>query len=735
MQALFITLDFKYILKEPGSQSVFQTANGQWNQYNTFKHLNYDIIENYSPVLNVAQALNSKYHPNYVQVYEPTFEDPIITIKFYGTVDFIETARTQILDKYNHINFKSIDLSEDQVNKINDTFLQKVVEISNESRVEILINQNQLQIFGTHKNIGLVETQIKVMVDAILNGYVIEAINVNLRLIPILGDHGLINFKEIAKQLDANIYLPDLLPEIFNSDNYDNVKDVKIWITASHIDHLLNAKKIIENLVLRLSQQQFYTKTIVISKEKSDLISLLHPKRLLEIISCNGSFISFPNSGTSVNEIVIQSNCIDSIDETIKQINDLCCEIYKVLINSSIAYESTVENIIKKFKLLVKINSNGIEIVGKNTEVKKFLPYIDYGECKSTMTIEIGNDQKEFISGKKNGKILKILNQCGGDFKSIIKFFPLNEYNFLINLELQQSTLNDLMTLIALIENELPFEFKFNIPEIFHKSIIGNGGSIIQSIMKKYNVYIKFSSQTKNISLYGFKRFDNVLIKCPTKNSKNIKMVELELHNLVLNCGNNNLNYNYLNSNTNNSIYNSITFKLLKSHYLLLVNRFKLDNLNNLEIEHSTFIDWPQSIADFDSFTKDIEVKGSDIKMKFFVNQLISMLPKNFKFIIVPNARFIDVINSNEFDKVSNTLKIFYNVEITVIVPSHELWISYFEDTDISLAVNKMTDLLMNNGLVILDKLHFDYKPVQNPIDDIKFKKNKRPLNKITNEI
>ncbi|EGV62083.1 hypothetical protein CANTEDRAFT_115536 [Yamadazyma tenuis ATCC 10573] len=344
---------------------------------------------------------------------------------------------------------------------------------------------------------------------------------------------------------------------------------------------------------------------------------------------------------------------------------------------------------------------------------------------------------------------MKILNQV--DDASVVKFLDLNEYNFLIDIVIENSlNLNGLIHMIELIENELPFELKFNIPEMFHKSIIGNGGLIIQSIMKKYNVYIKFSSQRKDSTgggnnYYGFKRFNNVLIKCPTKNSSNIQLVKDEIDGLMVSCCENNLSHNYLNKNLNNSIYTSIDFKLLKSHYLLLINNFKLNTMNNLEIEHQSFIDWP-NYEDFgDNQSKDISIKGSDIKLKFFVTNLINSLPTNYKVSLNRHPKLNSLLRSTRFtEEVLTPIKLFHNMEMTFFErqASFEIWLSFYDASKLEASVELLSSFFQRENLLIVEKAPADFNPLTIKLNDMKLDNDKKerrrpnkPFSKITNEV
>ncbi|CAH6721010.1 hypothetical protein CLIB1444_05S01574 [[Candida] jaroonii] len=711
MECLSINLDFKYILKDKNIPSVFDT-NNLWkaNEFGGFH--NYEIIENYSAIEAKVVEINNQKN-GLIEVIKPSFEVPIISLIFKGTRDFINTSRLEVYKQYNQISFKTIN------HKVNEKLIPKLIELSTVNNVEIMCNNEQVQLIGQLDNITFVETQIRVIIDA-FSGLLIESFDINLSVIPILGDQNLFNFKEIVKQNNTNVYLPDLLPEVYHSRIYSDLDSFKIWITGEKPLGILNTIRILKNVIEKIS---FFQKTIKLSKEKLDLITLYHQDALLKIMISNSTFIKIPQFGDDDNEVTVQGNDEVSVTNTIQDIHKLTQNYYKLLINSD-SFENYQQVLYKisPFKIMMKMNVEGMEVIGINTDVRSFIDQINISNIlKVSLLIEINNTEKDFISGKKNGKILKILNQFNN---SIIKFLPQDEYQFLVDIVIERSyNLDTLKLIMGLIEQELPSQFKFNIPEIFHKSIIGNGGLIIQSIMKKYNVYIKFSSQPKNVNLYSFKRFNNVLIKCPKKNANNIKLVETELHNLVENCGNNNLNYNYLNLNTNNSIYNSIDFKLLKSHYILLLNNFKLTHLNNLEIEFSSYINWPR-LEDFDDHLKTVEVKGSDIKMKFFVNKIVECLPKNYKFQL---QRFN--ISDSFTDEIVLPFK-FNDIEILVV--NNELWLSYYEYKPSE--IEKLATWLKDHDYIVIERGEFEFNPVET-IDELKFKKSKKPLNKITNEV
>lgn len=102
-----------------------------------------------------------------------------------------------------------------------------------------------------------------------------------------------------------------------------------------------------------------------------------------------------------------------------------------------------------------------------------------------------------------------------------IKFLPYGEYNFI--LEVESSNFVKALDGLTLLQEELPAEISFYVPETYHKRIIGVGGKNIQRIMKKYGVYVKFSNAEEFASLGGYYgNEDNVVARTPMKNQVNL---------------------------------------------------------------------------------------------------------------------------------------------------------------------------------------------------------------------
>jgi hypothetical protein len=112
-----------------------------------------------------------------------------------------------------------------------------------------------------------------------------------------------------------------------------------------------------------------------------------------------------------------------------------------------------------------------------------------------------------------------------------IKFETFNDHNFLIDIA---GTDNAVIQGLTLLQEELPAEISFHVPEAYHKRIIGVGGRSIQRIMKKYGVYVKFSNAEEFASLGGYNdNEDNVIARTPAKNAMNLENLKLSVMELV----------------------------------------------------------------------------------------------------------------------------------------------------------------------------------------------------------
>lgn len=192
-------------------------------------------------------------------------------------------------------------------------------------------------------------------------------------------------------------------------------------------------------------------------------------------------------------------------------------------------------------------------ITGSDDAVKSALNviaqirFVIRSQYQIRVKIELANEHKEFVSGKKNGKINKIMGQStSGNSSGLgirltnstgsvqIIFDGFNEYNF--NIDVCAGNYEAMKSGLDLVEQEMPASISFHVPDQYHKRIIGIGGQHIQRIMKKYSVFVKFSNAMDRGGIGREDddiKVDNVICRTPARNAQNLELVKQEILDMV----------------------------------------------------------------------------------------------------------------------------------------------------------------------------------------------------------
>jgi hypothetical protein len=602
------------------------------------------------------------------------------------------------------------------------SFCNVEILISNEVEYfNIAINQSgrnnsqqnlYIYILGESEDTMFAETRLRILLDS-ESGLFVDSVSLPLSLIPLVGGVGFGSFKAIAKETGVNLYLPSILPEVYTTSSKHNL-DV-MFLSGIEAQVLL-AKKLLSDVKDKIEAKLFY-KSIEILKYKKDSILVNRKNELSAIMYKYGVFIQMSPLGYDDSTIHLQGCSAELIEEAINDFNGLTNEIYVADIwifkdeNGSLEPSHPIVDIDEFKRLLCKISiaSNALIYADLDNSAFKLIASQDdalkavklfknsssqcFGRSRSKVRlhIELGLSYHEFVSGKKNGKISKITN---GSKCTTISFLPLNEYSLLIELEAEE--FDEFLASFSHLQNELPSEIKFYIPESFHRQIIGSGGSLIQSIMRKYNVFVKFSNS------YDFKnnakslvRYDNVIIRCPYKNSSNIPLVKNELNSLLIN-------------NENITFFNTF-LKVSRNQYRLL----DFDKIQEIEKKTSTFIRLanvePNDFA-------IVELLGTDTQSINATRLLVAELAESYEFKVTYSQNFHIVINdTNEkfVEKVKVPFKLLYNFEIMTCDtktpesgPCHSIILSYLPNSNLYLedAITFLTAFLREHEFMIIDR-------------------------------
>lgn len=740
------------------------------------------IIDNVARLRDTVRVLNHNgvSDTNHIKLVEPQLANQLITVSINGNETFINNSRTEILRAYRHVGHKKIALAPHEAQALR-SFGLRLDSIATKCGVEIVMSTDttdfkgectagstpHVYVLGGTDSVAYADTEVRILIDTMLKGCFVDRVRAPLLMIPALGGAGLANFAELARELNVSIYLPYLMTQVFDSQLMEHNGDMSIWLTAPCVAEIVNTKRVLEDLVAAVDPagNELFTQHIDVPKEKLDLIALYRQHDVLATMFKHGTYVQLPSLGEARNNtVVVQGPTQDAVNDTAAELSALSCDFYNLQVKFlrgavSADFEYYLINLVNRKKTCVlTFNEHGMCIVGSKTDMHAllrelvaeaqslavFAQFLNKSDAafQMVLSMELSNDQKEFLSGKKNGKIIKILNQLG--HVPVIRFKPLNNFNFLINLSIRVaagikdkplvSLVDLLIRTVTLIELELPAEMQFNIPEVFHKSIIGNGGSIIQSIMKKYNVFIKFSSSSRNPRspkkdarapekiLYLFKRNNNVLIKCPSKNQRNIALAKYEVDQLVEQCCANSA----FSANGISVIYNTVKFRLLKSHYLLLIRKhnYNLEFINELECDYSTFIQFPSSVSAFgDESSLTFSIKGNDARARQCAEKLASLLPQSYEFQIpYCPGKFEELFNDRALafrETITIPFRLILGIELvahsatdSMGSPFHQVILSSYEEENLQRAVCEMTHYLRENRFLILDKNGLDYNPI-----------------------
>ncbi|CAO3621245.1 unnamed protein product [Cunninghamella blakesleeana] len=291
--------------------------------------------------------------------------------------------------------------------------------------------------------------------------------------------------------------------------------------------------------------KSMYHKSVIMVPQKLDWMLLHRRDEIRKIMHDNGSFVEFPILGSGEDRVSVYAENRVNAERTLRAINFVACSIYEAIFffnnNDAVIYDApgthtffdamtNLANMVTQLsqvsgaQVIYKKDPGCIEVMGTERAIRNVyqslqeMTFLKPFHQGTVFRVESANEQRDFISGKKNGKINKIMKTSGAK----IRFLSLaSDYNFII--EVDSISFTKALDGLTLLQEELPAEISFFVPEAYHKRIIGVGGKNIQRIMKKYGVYVKFSNTEEFASLGGYyDNEDNVVARTPMKNQINL---------------------------------------------------------------------------------------------------------------------------------------------------------------------------------------------------------------------
>ncbi|KAF9114158.1 hypothetical protein BGX27_011514 [Mortierella sp. AM989] len=411
----------------------------------------------------------------------------------------------------------------------------------------------ELFVSGSWEDAEAARLQLLVTIDALQPSIVQGKLQVELKFQNMVGGRKRQDLQDLMAKTRTNIYMAS--PFVQTSSKNGSPIDAKhndVYITGEPAKVQL-VKDVISRACSRAQAAALaFTRQVSIASRKLDWMILNHRDKLRSIMIDNASFIAFPPLGASHPIISVYGESRVNVERTIRTVMQLSSQFHSGSINilspvrenllaipmnpsNALSHIANISKLVSQASgAEVEFRNNGFLIFGNEIQTRIAVQYLTDVDFVKTLhyevkfSVELANEHREFISGKKNGKINRIMKATGAK----IKFDPCNEYNFYV--DLSSTIAVKAVEALSLLQEELPAEISFYVPETYHKRIIGVGGKNIQRIMKKYGVYVKFSNSEEFANLGGyFDNLDNVVARTPSKNAMNLENLKHAVMELV----------------------------------------------------------------------------------------------------------------------------------------------------------------------------------------------------------
>ncbi|KAI4162461.1 MAG: hypothetical protein LQ342_003876 [Letrouitia transgressa] len=520
----------------------------------------------------------------------------------------------------------------------------------------------RIAIYGDPESSEHAKTRVLIMIDQILRRTV-DVMKLELSLHSVICGRTRKNIRLIESASNTAIYFPPPFPRVYGyiPPGAHRRGEDEVYITGENQESIKQAKKKLHDLVLNT---KCYVKNVSVSANKIDSILLDRLEKVRKVMEANGSYVLFPQLGSQRGLIRVQGTEILHVERTVREIMALAGQFYGASWWLMLPEHSQVNGMrapspadIRTMLSDICTNSGAevgfdkltFSINGSDDSVKaammviQQIPFVKRAQYQIRVKIELANEHKEFVSGKKNGKINKIMGQSNVQ----IIFDGFNEYNFYIDVcgAQYEATKNGL----DLVEQEMPASISFHVPDQYHKRIIGIGGQHIQRIMKKYSVFVKFSNAMDRGGIGKEDddvKVDNVICRTPARNAQSLDLVKQEIMDMVEKV---------------DAEFVSETVVINRLYHRELIAR--MHEIEELEKKWNCKIDFPSTEMASDVVT----ISGPEYQVPQAVDEFLGMVPESHEIVLPPNAELNKYFQSSDFDsEVRQMLKSQYEVDLHV---------------------------------------------------------------------
>ncbi|KAI9816194.1 MAG: hypothetical protein M1827_001795 [Pycnora praestabilis] len=520
----------------------------------------------------------------------------------------------------------------------------------------------RVAIYGDMESSEHSKTRVLIMIDQILKR-IVDAAKLELSMHTLICGRARKNIKLIESATNTAIYFPPPFPRIYGylPPRATRRSEDEVFITGESQENIFHAKQKLHELV---TNTKCYVKDVMVSPNKIDTILLDRLDKIRKITENNGSFVLFPQLGTNRGIVRVQGTEILHVERTVREIMALAGQFYSaswwILLPdpgqangmrapSPADIRTMLSDICTNSGADVSFDKLTFSINGSDDAVKAAMmvihqiPFVKRAQYQMRVKLELANEHKEFVSGKKNGKINKIMGQSNVQ----IIFDGFNEYNFYI--DVCGSQYEATKTGLDLVEQEMPASISFHVPDQYHKRIIGIGGQHIQRIMKKYSVFVKFSNAMDRGGVGKEDddiKVDNVICRTPARNAQNLDLVKQEIMDMVEKV---------------DAEFVSETVVINRLYHRELIAR--MTELEELEKKWNCKINFPSTEMASDVVT----ISGPEYQVPQAVDEFLGMVPESHEIVLPSSPELKSFLKSGDFQKeVREKLTAQYEVDLHV---------------------------------------------------------------------
>ena len=506
----------------------------------------------------------------YSEIYNLTIssetEDHTIKIQGISKINFIEPTISTVIPVV-------IDEELNNLQGLVEKLANNILDLANEFDVEIIItekpaylssnlNNSAFSFFvymvGLTSHIQLCEPHLVTLLKLIISKkedkqLFVECLDIKSHsMLPTIVGVDMINIKHMSTTYKSDIYIPSLL-----TSSKDARYCPQIFFSGSNHALVLQAKFSMSKYLDKANENIFYRRYSSVSPGKLLFIKKFCSEDIVHFmvkyqsfIKVTENYVEFQSCSTALLDIVTKAfttKILHNIAEIQLTMNDSFVFNDEIIGNNIVLLDDkdivVMQSEQNKHQLIL-IGRHGVnefenEHFNNDSNISKFLSSF-FSDSQSSSQIkqikavfEIHPDYEDFISGKKNGKLTKIM-----EITECLLKLEMNETDDIMFLSLISNTYIGFLNSFLQFIDELPAEESFFIPEVYHRPVIGTGGSLIQTIMRKHNVFIQFSNSfLLPQNEFSHIRYDNVIIRCPRKNRMGIKTAKKELNSLAQNYG------------------------------------------------------------------------------------------------------------------------------------------------------------------------------------------------------